>query len=376
MPERDPTCIGKVRHVLGATVTVALDDDLAGIAPIYRGNLQPIGQIGSLVRIPQGLVDLIGAVSLVGIAELSGAPVPAETVQRDERWLQIQLLGEIDRATGKFHRGVASYPGLDDSVHFPTAAHLSAIFPAAGKDHLRFGCLAAAEEVPACLNAAKLVTRHAAIVGFTGSGKTNPVASLLQSFVNGGWKAANIVVIDPHGEYAQALGNSASVRSVLGEGENSLRVPYWALPAMDILKIFVGATGSATFSNKFCELVGQARKKFVEDCTWLNMDPSAITADTPVPFDIRPIWRAIDSENRETRTTKTDPATACRTNPGNAAELKSAVFQAYNPGGQAPHKGPLYDMYGVTPDLLRVGLLNPQLPFSKSLRGRFRGQIL
>jgi uncharacterized protein len=35
MAERDPTCIGKVRHVLGATVTVALDDDLAGIAPIY-----------------------------------------------------------------------------------------------------------------------------------------------------------------------------------------------------------------------------------------------------------------------------------------------------------------------------------------------------
>jgi len=373
MPERDPTCIGKVRHVLGATVTVALDEDLAGIAPIYRGHLQPIGQIGSLVRIPQGLVDLIGSVSLVGIAELSGAPQPAETVQRDERWLQIQLLGEIDCATGKFHRGVGSYPGLDDSVHFATADHLTAIFPAPGKDHLRLGCLAAAEEVPVCLDAAKLVTRHAAIVGSTGSGKTSAVASLLQSFVSGGWKAANIVVIDPHGEYAQALGDSASVRSVLGEGENKLRVPYWSLPALDILKIFVGATGSATFSNKFTELVGQARKKFVEDCTWLTLDTSAITADTPVPFDIRPVWHAIDSENRETRNNKTDPATACRTSPGNAAELKSAVFQAYNPGGQAPHKGPLYDIYGVTPDLLRLGLLNPQLRFFQEPAGTIDG---
>jgi uncharacterized protein len=58
MSEQDPTCIGKVLHVLGATVTVALDPDLAGVAPIYRGQLQPIGQIGSLVRIPQGLIDL------------------------------------------------------------------------------------------------------------------------------------------------------------------------------------------------------------------------------------------------------------------------------------------------------------------------------
>ena len=72
MADRDPTHIGQVRHVLGSTVTVALDNDLAGTAPIYRGRLQSIGQIGSLVRIPQGVVDLIASVDLVGIAELAG----------------------------------------------------------------------------------------------------------------------------------------------------------------------------------------------------------------------------------------------------------------------------------------------------------------
>lgn len=373
MPEQDPTCIGRVRHVLGATVTAALDGDLAGIAPIYRGHLQPIGQIGSLVRIPQGLVDLIGSVSLVGIAELSGAPAPAESVQRDERWLQIQLLGEIDRATGKFHRGVGTYPGLDDAVHFATAAHLTAIFPTPGDEYLRLGCLAAAEEVPVCLNAAKLVTRHAAIVGSTGSGKTSAVASLLQSFVNGGWNSANIVVIDPHGEYAKALGNKASVRSVLGEGDARLRVPYWALPALDILKIFAGATGTQTFAGKFTELVGLERKKFVQDSTWLNLDPSAVTADTPVPFDIRSVWHALDWNNRETREKSNDPTTHCQLAPGNAQELKSATFKPYNPGGQAPHKGPYYDTYGVTPDLLRLGLTNPQLKFFQEPAGTLQG---
>ena len=115
MPDREPTAIGRVRHVLGAQVTVALDADLAGVAPIYRGRLQPIGQIGSLVRLPQGLVDLIGQVSLLGISELAGAQVPAEVVQTGERWLQVQLLGEIDRGTGRFERGVGSYPGLGRS---------------------------------------------------------------------------------------------------------------------------------------------------------------------------------------------------------------------------------------------------------------------
>lgn len=363
MSERDPTCIGRVRHVLGATITVALDSDLAGVAPIYRGRLQPVGQIGSLVRIPQGLVDLIATVSLVGIAELAGPLAPADAVQRDERWLQIQLLGEIDRGTGRFQRGVGSYPGLDDPVHFATPDQLKSLYPHPDDQHVRLGRLAAAEEVPVCLEASSFVVRHAAVVGSTGSGRTSAVASLLQSFVSGGWCAANIVVVDPHGEYANAVEGSASVRSVLDAGDNGLRVPYWALPAADIVRIFVGAPGGPTFANRFAELVREARRKFVIDSDWVTLDPTAVTADTPVPFDIRPIWHQLDSENRETRTNKGDPTTVRRTDPGDAGTLHSAQFEPYGPAGQPPHQAPTYGTYGTSPDLLRLGLLDPQLRF-------------
>ncbi len=373
MPEKDPTCIGKVRHVLGATVTVALDNDLAGIAPIYKGHLQPIGQIGSLVRIPQGIIDLIGSVSLVGIAKLSGAPAPSDSVQRDERWLQVQLLGEIDRATGKFNRGVGSYPGLDDSVHFATPQHLRAIFPEASESHIRIGSLAAAEEIPICLDAAKLVTRHAAIVGSTGSGKTSAVASIIQNFVRGGWTAANIVVIDPHGEYADALGEHASVRSVLGTGENQLRVPYWALPHLDILMVFIGSIGTPTFHRRFAELVTLARREFVTQAQWLMLDPSAVTADTPVPFDIRPVWHTLDYENRETRTVKIEASTACVTDQGDAQNLRSATFQQYSTTNTAPYKSPNYDTFGNMPNLLRLGLLKPELQCFQSAQGTATG---
>ena len=323
MAERDPTCIGRVRHVVGASVTIALDEDLAGVAPIYRGRLQLIGQIGSLVRIPQGPVNLIATVSLVGIAELSGKLAPAETVQHGERWLQVQLLGEIDRSTGEFKRGVGSYPGLDDSVHFCTADQLSSVFPQPDEQHLRLGCLAATEAVPVCLDASRLVVRHGAVVGSTGSGKTSAVASLLQGFVRGGWAAANIVVVDPHGEYAQALEGTASVRSVLGEGDKRLRVPYWALPAADICRAFAGSTGGATFAGRFAELVTKARQEFAKEAEWLSLDPTAITADTPVPFDIRAVWHNVDMENHETLTNKSDPSTRRMTNPGDASKLRA-----------------------------------------------------
>ncbi|MGH9026757.1 MAG: hypothetical protein ACRDWD_11690 [Acidimicrobiia bacterium] len=125
-----------------------MDDDLAGVAPIFRGRLQPIGQIGSLVRLSQGLVDLVGQVSLLGIAELTGAQPPIDAIQTGERWLQVQLLGEIDRGTGRFQRGVGSYPGLDDPCHFATVDDLRAVFPPEGEERVRIGRLAAAEEVP------------------------------------------------------------------------------------------------------------------------------------------------------------------------------------------------------------------------------------
>jgi uncharacterized protein len=369
VPERDPTSIGRVRHVLGAQVTVALDRDLAGVAPIFRGRLQPVGQIGSLVRIPQGLVDLVGQVSLLGISELAGAPPPAEVVQTGERWLQVQLLGEIDRATGRFQRGVGSYPGLDDPVHFATADDLRSVFPREGEEHLRIGRLAAAEEVPVCLDAARLVIRHAAVVGSTGAGKTSAVASLLQRFARGGWPAANIVVIDPHGEYPRALGADAAVHSVLAEGDARLRVPYWALPADDILRVFAGSTGGATTRSRFTELVTQARREFVRVAAWLALDPAAVTADTPVPFDLRAIWHRLDWENNETRNVANDPSTVCEEQPGDAQSLTPAHFTPYAPGGAAPFKGPLHGTHGSTPELLRLGLLDPRLAFFQEPAG-------
>jgi hypothetical protein len=363
MPERDPTCIGRVRHVLGAQVTVELDIDLAGVAPIFRGRLQPIGQIGSLVRIPQGLVDLIATVSLLGIAELAGVQPPAEVVQTGERWLQVQLLGEIDRATGRFQRGVGSYPGLDDPVHFATSEDLLAVFPNEDDDHVRLGRLAAAEDVPVCLDAGRLVLRHAAVTGSTGAGKTSAVASALQAFVRGGWGNANIVVIDPHGEYTHAFGSDASTRSVLSAGGGQLRVPFWALGALDILRVFTGGPGGPTTTKRFEELTREARQAFVEQAKWLQVDPLAVTADTPVPFDINQVWYRLDRENTETRESKPDPATALVEDEGDPAELRPARFQPYNPGGASPHKGPNHGNHGSTPELLRLGLQDKRLQF-------------
>jgi uncharacterized protein len=359
---RDPRGIGRVRHVRGATVTVELDDRLAGVTPLWEGRVLPIGQVGSLVQIPQGPIKLLASVTLVGIAELSGVLDPSAAVQLGDRWLQVQLLGEVD-GLGEFHRGVSTYPGLDDPVQFTTPDDLRVIFPRPDKDHIRLGTLAAAGSVPIALAAQPLVMRHGAIVGSTGSGKTSAVASLLQNLVQDGWTSANVVVVDPHGEYARALETHAAVRSVLGTGNKMLRVPFWALPAADILRAFCGREEGPTVQNRFSELVTNARRAFADAAAWLNLDPAAISADTPIPFDLNWIWHELDCDNTATYSQAQGKGERQIEVAGNPTSLKPTRFKPYAMGTAAPFKGPMHGLYGTVPDRLRLRLLDPRFRF-------------
>ncbi len=62
----DPTFLGTIQDVRGATVSVALDaDTISGLA-FLDGHGYRIGQVGSFIRIPLGYIDLFGVVSQVG----------------------------------------------------------------------------------------------------------------------------------------------------------------------------------------------------------------------------------------------------------------------------------------------------------------------
>lgn len=368
MSARDPRVIGRVRHVRGATVTVELEDSLAGVTPLWQGRLHPIGQVGSLVEIPQGPTKLLASVTLVGIAELSGLLEPSSAVQIGDRWLQVQLLGEID-GLGQFQRGVSTYPGLDDRVCFTTPTELRTIFPPADANHVRVGHLASSPDVTVALSAQSLVMRHSAVVGSTGSGKTSAVASLLQSFANEGWTSANIVVVDPHGEYAKALGPSATIRSVSASGSALLRVPFWALPATDILRAFCGREESATTQNRFAELVTLARRKFAESAAWLALDAASVGADTPIPFDLCAVWHQLDYDNNATYSLASSKGEPQVLNQGDAAKLVAASFRPYSMGATAPFKGVLFGVYGTAPNRLRTRLADPRFSFLLEPKG-------
>lgn len=358
---RRDTQIGRVRHVLGSTVTIELDKKLAGVAPIWEGQLQPIGQIGSLIRIPQGPTSLIGTVILVGISEIVGVLEPVQAVSVGDRWLKVQLIGEVN-ALGEFVRGVSTYPGLDDSAHFATARELAAIYPEQDDSHVVVGSLSAAPEVKFALRAERLVTRHSSIVGSTGSGKTSAVVTIVQNLVRSGWATANIIIVDPHGEYSAALSNDAAVESVL-DPSSPLRVPYWALPSSDVLRAIARVEGQ-TFQSHFAEAVVKAKRaKLPAMSSWLQLDPMSVNQDTPIPYDIREVWFDLDFANRATLRDKTQPPNFALLTSGSATALESATFEPYSQGAAAPYKGPLHGSLTPVPERMKLALEDRRLHF-------------
>lgn len=361
---RDPTLVGTVRHVMGATVTVQLLDDVAGSAALHNGRVYHIGQIGSLVICPQGPLRLVGAVTLLGISELVPPPEPGLTPSQGERWLRVQLLGELD-GLGRFNRGVSTFPSIGDEVMFATSLELASIYPPPGRQFIPVGSLSTSRTDVLRLDLGKLVTRHTAVVGSTGSGKSSTVARLVQSVLGEGHSRANVVILDTHGEYGSAFGPQAVSKSFSGQDDEQLSIPYWALGLEDFLCAFAGAgtTIGPVIRNKVQELILRERRRFLEEAKWESPSVEDITVDTPVPYDIRRVWYDLDFLNRATvRGAKTSKNYAIR-DEGDADALLGATFEPYHSGGQEPHQSTTYGHYSPLPDRMAVRLKDPRFAF-------------
>ena len=230
MGPRPPTLVGDVQSVSGNTVSVRLSAGLSSLV-LVGGESYRVGQVGAFLRVPLGYSQLYGVCSQVGAAALPHAVVDQGQGEIDGRWLTLTLFGES--LAGEFQRGISQYPTFGDEVHLVTNNELEQIYhnPDLGSP-LVIGSVASASGIDARIDLAKLVTRHSVVVGSSGSGKSNLVGVLLESIAKQGFKSARVLVLDPHGEYANAVGQYAKVFSIKPKsgGHDPLHVPFLGSP--------------------------------------------------------------------------------------------------------------------------------------------------
>ena len=289
------TYLGTVQDVQGATINIELDQSTISGLVFIDGHGYRIGQIGSFIRIPIGFIDLFGIVTQVGAGAVPDSL--AHAVPHGHRWLKVQLIGEGQRASA-FQRGISQYPTINDEAHLVTEDDLARIYGRPDEaNYVRIGKIASADSIPALVDINPLITRHSAILGTTGAGKSTTVAGLLASLSDSShYPSARIIVIDIHGEYHSALQDRATVFRVNADTsrqEEEFFVPYWALTFDELLRVtpLDGIPDEARVS-----LVDSVRQLKLESLDRQQRDgvsSDSLTVDQPIPFSIHRFWHEL-----------------------------------------------------------------------------------
>jgi len=286
------TYLGTVQDVQGATISVALDKDTVSGLAFIDGHGYRIGQIGSFARISIGFTDLFGIVSQVGAGAVPEALIKVEPY--GYRWMKVQLIGEGQRG-GEFKRGISQYPTIGDEAHIVIEQDLARIYgrPDA-PNFVKVGSLASAESIPALIDIDRLVTRHSAIVGTTGAGKSTTVANLLASLSDPKkYPSARIIILDIHGEYHSALEDRATSFRVNADekrGEKPLCIPYWALSFDELLRITPFRNVPDAERAGLIEKIRQLKFSSIQKQARAGVTADTLTVDTPIPFSIHRLW--------------------------------------------------------------------------------------
>jgi DNA helicase HerA-like ATPase len=331
------TEIGEIDSISGNSISVKLFDNIKSNMPIIDGVVYRIGQIGSFVRIPLGYANLYGIVTQIGSAaipeNLKEAVIKDYDSLKNTRWINIVLAGEqIGR---KFERGVTQYPTTGDKVHLVTINDLDVIYGGyEDSNSITIGNISASESLDAKLDLDKLISRHCAIVGSTGSGKSNSVSVLLEAIAKRNFPSSRVLVIDPHGEYNDALSSySRVIETNPKEKTNKLNIPFWALPYNELISIFSGNLSDAQLEYVREKLVNAKIES--AKVNKLDVPEESITADTPIPFSIKKLWFDLDNFERlnfeKNRTT-----ISTLVSKGDIESLKSNEYPPTGLGSSAP----------------------------------------
>ena len=217
--------------------------------------------------------------------------------------IDTQPIGTLSEE-GEFSRGSHSLPVPTEYAYITPPSVLEGIFSQQIKSQFSLGTLGISPDVKLEIDGDRFFSKHVAVVGSTGSGKSCAVAKILQTVVGiegetNAYKAAqknsHIVIFDIHAEYAAAftLDEAEAFTLNLLDVEN-LRLPYWLMNAQELEEIFIESNEQNSHNQ-----ISQFRHAVVRNKCRHNPTLSNVSFDTPVYFSIDEVVTYLANMNTE-----------------------------------------------------------------------------
>ncbi len=236
-------------------------------------------QIGALVKVPSASSAAYGFVATLSFADPTQAAPTAIA--------EVDLLGEtLGGARGGFARGISVYPVLGAPLFAATSEDIALIYAKPNTWTLAIGSLHQDETRPAYLLSQEFLSKHSAIVGTTGSGKSCALTLILRTLLSA-HPNGHVVLLDPHGEYAAAFPD-------LGERvtPDKLQLPYWLFSFEEACEVFCSSDPIARSREIpiLKDAILLAKQDYLcDDAAKL----AQLTVDTPVPYRINRLEKRI-----------------------------------------------------------------------------------
>ncbi|HEX3984053.1 MAG TPA: ATP-binding protein, partial [Acidisoma sp.] len=287
--------LGHIHSVNGSQASISLS---AG-----NGIDRPRATVGKFVKIHVGAVLLIGAVTEVSADRASGEGICGTA--------RVDLTGEIRDIGGlvRFRRGMTDYPTIGDAVTALTSSELRIVFDPAGAKTIKAGQLQQDSAISIGLDVDELLSKHFAVLGTTGVGKSSAVALMLQQVVQ---ERPNlrVLLLDVHNEYGRCFGDRVHIVN-----PRNLRLPFWLFNFEEIIDTFFGGRPALDEEVEIlAEVIPLAKANYTqyrasaERVAIKKFDPKNVgfTVDTPVPYRLADLLSHIDErmgklENRSSR---------------------------------------------------------------------------
>jgi DNA helicase HerA-like ATPase len=306
----------------------------------HEGNTYRVGQLGGYVALPRDKRVLIGFVTSVGRRENTQNDADPQMV------LSCQLLGTI--AAGHFLRGVNDYPTIGDPVRIATDEDFNIVFGAQkntdAKRSFTLGRFALNTDFPVRVLGKEFLSKHVAIMGNSGSGKSCTTARVLQEITT--LPDSQVILFDLHGEYAAAFSdeNGQLNRNVTYLGERDLIVPYWLLKYEELETLFVDTSNPLHISNQVTflkEAVGRLKTPAAEELDLVK----EMTLDSPLYFSLERLKIYADNMNEARYVLNTEQYAFAKLAqrsmpPAEQEELlitRRCAFNKGKPEGEVPH---------------------------------------
>jgi len=275
--------IGRVLEVSGSGSRITLDGPiLSMLSASDDPTVAAAGNIGSHVKVMLDNRWLVGIVRTMRLAEADG-----DLILADIDFLGEGMIRQDDRRLHMFRRGVTRYPVPGSRIFPVDGEDLKQMFAADSRPHVEIGTVYPTRDVRAALYIDAMLGKHFALLGSTGTGKSTSTALILHRICELAPKG-HIMMIDPHGEYAEAFQDTGAIFNV-----NNLSMPYWLMNFQEHCEVFITSQGDDRQADcdilAKCLLSARSKSRVAEGI-------GKLTVDSPIPYLLTDLSQIIQTE--------------------------------------------------------------------------------